>query len=94
MKEISYVHSESILTNELGHRVLAVASDNPPIIAFATKDAFSPKIASCIDQIIERKGNPIIICNKGHKIWEQDKQKRKRCYTRGTPNRRLSPRDT
>lgn len=75
MKEISYVHSESILTNELGHRVLAVASDNPPIIAFATKDAFSPKIASCIDQIIERKGNPIIICNKGHKIWEQDKQK-------------------
>ncbi|CAD6640256.1 CDG_1a_G0041400.mRNA.1.CDS.1 [Saccharomyces cerevisiae] len=75
MKEISYVHSESILTDELGHRVLAVASDNPPIIAFATKDAFSPKIASCIDQIIERKGNPIIICNKGHKIWEQDKQK-------------------
>ncbi|CAI4708801.1 ASN_collapsed_G0041740.mRNA.1.CDS.1 [Saccharomyces cerevisiae] len=75
MKEISYVHSESILTDELGHRVLAVASDNPPIIAFATKDAFSPKIASCIDQIIERKGNPIIICNKEYKIWEQDKQK-------------------
>ena len=74
IKEISYVHSESILTDELERGVLAVATDVLPIIIFATKDALFPKIASSIDQIIARKGNPIIICNKEDKTWKQDER--------------------
>ncbi|CAI4049602.1 hypothetical protein SUVZ_13G2200 [Saccharomyces uvarum] len=76
MKEVAYVHSEGVLAGELKHGVLALVDEVLPIIAFATRDSLFPKVVSSIEQIIARKGNPIIICNQGDKIWEQKKLQR------------------
>ncbi|CAI4035560.1 hypothetical protein SMKI_13G2100 [Saccharomyces mikatae IFO 1815] len=76
MKEISYVYSEGILTDDLKRGALSVVDNVLPIIVFATKDAILPKVVSSVEQIMARKGNLIIICNKGDKTWKQKKQPR------------------
>ncbi|KAK9471782.1 uncharacterized protein V1510DRAFT_418995 [Dipodascopsis tothii] len=65
IKEISYMHSEGVLAGELKHGVLALVDEDLPIIVLATKDSLFPKVVSSVEQVIARKGNPILICNEG-----------------------------
>lgn len=69
IKEISYMHSEGVLAGELKHGVLALVDEHLPIIAFGTRDSLFPKVVSSIEQIIARKGHPIIICNDNDEVW-------------------------
>ncbi|XBW37001.1 hypothetical protein QEN19_002581 [Hanseniaspora menglaensis] len=69
IKEISYMHSEGILAGELKHGVLALVDEDLPIIALGTRDALFPKVVSSIEQVIARKGKPIVICNKDDEYW-------------------------
>ncbi|AMD18867.1 HBL035Cp [Eremothecium sinecaudum] len=71
IKEISYMHSEGVLAGELKHGVLALVDEHLPIIAFGTRDSLFPKVVSSIEQIIARKGRPIIICNENDEVWEK-----------------------
>ncbi|SCU92287.1 LAFA_0F09296g1_1 [Lachancea sp. 'fantastica'] len=69
IKEISYMHSEGVLAGELKHGVLALVDEELPIIAFATRDSLFPKVVSSIEQVVARKGRPIIICNENDEVW-------------------------
>ncbi|CAN3367823.1 glutamine--fructose-6-phosphate aminotransferase [isomerizing] [Diutina catenulata] len=73
IKEISYMHSEGVLAGELKHGVLALVDDKLPIIAFATRDSLFPKTMSAIEQVTARDGRPIVVCNKGDSITQNDK---------------------
>ncbi|KAG7663258.1 GFA1 [[Candida] subhashii] len=73
IKEISYMHSEGVLAGELKHGVLALVDNKLPIIAFATRDSLFPKVMSAIEQVIARDGRPIVICNEGDAILDNDK---------------------
>ncbi|KAI8869421.1 isomerising glucosamine-fructose-6-phosphate aminotransferase [Ramicandelaber brevisporus] len=65
IKEITYMHSESILAGELKHGPLALIDENMPVILIMTKDSHYPKVQNALQQITARKGEPIIICNEG-----------------------------
>ncbi|SCV00320.1 LAMI_0G04258g1_1 [Lachancea mirantina] len=69
IKEISYMHSEGVLAGELKHGVLALVDEDLPIIAFGTRDSLFPKVVSSIEQVLTRKGRPIVICNKNDDVW-------------------------
>lgn len=68
IKEISYMHSEGVLAGELKHGVLALVDDKLPIIAFATRDSLFPKVLNAINQVVSRDGRPIVICNEGDEV--------------------------
>jgi len=53
----------------LKHGVLALVDENLPIIALGTRDSLFPKVVSSIEQVIARKGKPIVICNKNDEYW-------------------------
>ncbi|ODV92809.1 hypothetical protein CANCADRAFT_49100 [Tortispora caseinolytica NRRL Y-17796] len=63
IKEISYMHSEGVLAGELKHGVLALVDEDLPIVFLATRDSLFPKVSSALEQVVARKGRPIIICN-------------------------------
>ncbi|THU93565.1 L-glutamine D-fructose 6-phosphate amidotransferase [Dendrothele bispora CBS 962.96] len=65
IKEISYMHSESILAGELKHGPLALIDENMPVIIIMTQDSLYPKVQSALAQITARKAQPIILCNDG-----------------------------
>ena len=65
IKEVSYMHSEGILAGELKHGPLALIDENMPVILVMTNDSLYPKVQSALQQVTARKGQPIIICNKG-----------------------------
>lgn len=65
IKEISYMHSEGVLAGELKHGVLALVDENMPIILVATRDSLYEKVMSAFEQVVSRKGLPIVICNEG-----------------------------
>jgi glucosamine--fructose-6-phosphate aminotransferase (isomerizing) len=64
-KELSYMHSEGILAGELKHGPLALIDETLPVIFIVTKDANFPKVQSAFQQVVARKGNPIVICSEG-----------------------------
>ncbi|TBT98018.1 putative SIS domain-containing glutamine--fructose-6-phosphate aminotransferase, partial [Hamiltosporidium magnivora] len=63
IKEVSYIHSEGILTGELKHGPLALIDENMCIIVIVTKDMLYEKTLNAVQQILARKGKPIIICS-------------------------------
>jgi len=65
IKELTYMHSEAILSGELKHGPLALIDEKLPIIFVATKDHLYDRVKSGFEQVIARKGKPIIICNEG-----------------------------
>jgi glucosamine--fructose-6-phosphate aminotransferase (isomerizing) len=64
IKEISYMHSEGILTGELKHGTLALVDDQIPIIMIATRDSLFDKVQNGISQVIARGGNPIMLIHE------------------------------
>lgn len=65
IKELTYMHSEAVLSGELKHGPLALIDKHLPIIFVATKDKFYDKVKNGFQQVTARNGEPIIICSKG-----------------------------
>jgi glutamine---fructose-6-phosphate transaminase (isomerizing) len=73
VKEISYMHSEGLLSGELKHGPLAciysfflpkltiVIDEKMGIILIITKDHLYPKVYSALEQVTARNGKPILI---------------------------------
>ncbi|KAK2782450.1 glutamine--fructose-6-phosphate transaminase (isomerizing) [Onygenales sp. PD_12] len=65
IKEISYLHCEAVMSGELKHGVLALVDENLPIIMILTRDGIFHKSLNAYQQVIARRGRPIVICNTG-----------------------------
>jgi len=65
IKELTYIHAEGILAGELKHGPLALVDEEMPIIMLVTQDKSRVKSLNALQQIVARKGNPLIICPAG-----------------------------
>jgi glucosamine--fructose-6-phosphate aminotransferase (isomerizing) len=65
IKEISYLHCEAVMSGELKHGVLALVDESLPIVMILTRDDLFDKSLNAYQQVIARKGRPIVICNQG-----------------------------
>ncbi|XP_057298135.1 glutamine--fructose-6-phosphate aminotransferase [isomerizing] 2-like [Hydractinia symbiolongicarpus] len=65
VKEITYMHSEGILAGELKHGPLALVDKDMPVLMIALRDKTYDKCMNALQQVLARKGRPIIICSKG-----------------------------
>merc|ERR1712168_1501219 len=65
VKEITYLHSEGILAGELKHGPLALIDEDMPVLMIALRDNTYDKCINALQQVIARKGKPIIICSQG-----------------------------
>jgi glucosamine--fructose-6-phosphate aminotransferase (isomerizing) len=73
IKEISYLHCEAVMSGELKHGVLALVDENLPIVMILTRDDIFAKSLNAYQQVIARRGRPIIICNTGDPEFPADK---------------------
>ncbi|KAJ9668841.1 glutamine--fructose-6-phosphate transaminase (isomerizing) [Coniosporium apollinis] len=73
IKEISYLHCEAVMSGELKHGVLALVDENLPIVMILTRDDIFKKSLNAYQQVVARKGKPIIICNKNDEEFPADK---------------------
>ncbi|KAJ4402707.1 glutamine--fructose-6-phosphate transaminase (isomerizing) [Neurospora sp. IMI 360204] len=64
IKEISYLHCEAVMSGELKHGVLALVDENLPIIMILTRDKLFKKSLNAYQQVVARKGKPVVICNE------------------------------
>ncbi|PVV01339.1 hypothetical protein BB560_004244 [Smittium megazygosporum] len=67
IKELAYIHCEGIQAGELKHGPLALIDEHIPIILIITKDCHHSKSISALQQVLARKGQPIILCNTDDK---------------------------
>lgn len=65
VKELTYMHSEGIMSGELKHGPLALVDKVLPIMMIITKDNLYPKVMNALHEVTARQGRPIIICSKG-----------------------------
>lgn len=65
IKELTYMHSEGILSGELKHGPLALIDNEMPVIMIVTRDKVYPKCMNALQQVTARDGRPVIICEKG-----------------------------
>lgn len=65
IKEIAYIHTEGLNSGELKHGPLALVESTTPIIMFCTKDSLYDKACSALQQVLARKGRPIVFCTTG-----------------------------
>lgn len=61
------MHSEGIQSGELKHGPLALVDQHCKMILFMTKDATYENSKMAANQIISRKGKPVIVCETGDK---------------------------
>nr|MCH9754087.1 SIS domain-containing protein [Alphaproteobacteria bacterium] len=61
LKELSYIHAESIQAGELKHGPIALIDENVSVIAIAPDDDLINKTLSNVHSIIARKGNVTLI---------------------------------
>ncbi|EON65000.1 glucosamine-fructose-6-phosphate aminotransferase [Coniosporium apollinis CBS 100218] len=73
IKEISYLHCEAVMSGELKHGVLALVDENLPIVMILTRDDIFKKSLNAYQQVVARKGKPIIICNTNDEEFPADK---------------------
>jgi len=65
IKELTYMHSEGILSGELKHGPLALIDDAMPVIMIITKDPVYSKCMNALSQVTARGGRPVLICEEG-----------------------------
>ncbi|XP_063689711.1 glutamine--fructose-6-phosphate aminotransferase [isomerizing] 2-like [Bolinopsis microptera] len=65
VKEVSYMHSEGILSGELKHGPLALVDENMPCVIVVVKDNTYTKCHNALQQVKARQGRPITICEEG-----------------------------
>ncbi|XP_013794545.1 glutamine--fructose-6-phosphate aminotransferase [isomerizing] 2-like isoform X2 [Limulus polyphemus] len=64
IKELTYMHSEGIISGELKHGPLALVDKAMPVIMIVTRDPVYPKCMNALQQVTARDGRPVIICEK------------------------------
>lgn len=64
IKELTYMHSEGILSGELKHGPLALVDDEMPVVMVMCRDSVYSKCMNALMQVSARGGKPIIICEK------------------------------
>uniref|UniRef100_A0A8C4Q233 glutamine--fructose-6-phosphate transaminase (isomerizing) n=1 Tax=Eptatretus burgeri TaxID=7764 RepID=A0A8C4Q233_EPTBU len=67
IKEITYMHSEGILSGELKHGPLALVDNKMPVIMIITRDGTYTKCHNALKQVTARQGLPVVLCEKGDK---------------------------
>ncbi|KAK3713992.1 hypothetical protein QZH41_018778 [Actinostola sp. cb2023] len=70
IKELTYMHSEGILSGELKHGPLALIDKDMPVLMIITQDAVHSKCMNALHEVTARKGRPIVICNPNDKDVE------------------------
>lgn len=65
VKELTYMHSEGILAGELKHGPLALVDDEMPVLMIVLRDPVYTKCMNALQQVVSRKGRPILICEEG-----------------------------
>ena len=60
------------MSGELKHGVLALVDENLPIVMILTRDDIFAKSLNAYQQVIARKGRPIIICNENDAEFPAD----------------------
>ena len=65
VKELTYMHSEGIMSGELKHGPLAMVDKVLPIVMIITKDRLYQKVMNALHEVTARQGRPIILCSKG-----------------------------
>ncbi|KAF2454809.1 glucosamine-fructose-6-phosphate aminotransferase [Lineolata rhizophorae] len=73
IKEISYLHCEAVMSGELKHGVLALVDEDLPIVMILTRDDIFAKSLNAYQQVVARKGRPIIICNPADPEFPSEK---------------------
>jgi glucosamine--fructose-6-phosphate aminotransferase (isomerizing) len=63
IKEITYMHSEGILSGELKHGPLALIDEEMPIIMVLVKDHTYEKCLNAVQQVAARSASSIELCN-------------------------------
>ncbi len=61
------------MSGELKHGVLALVDEDLPIVMIITRDDLFAKSLNAYQQVIARKGRPIVICNIGDEEFPSDK---------------------
>eukprot|EP00128_Syssomonas_multiformis_P013860 Colp12_sorted_trinity150504_noHs@10795 len=67
IKELTYMHSEGILSGELKHGPLALIDENMPVLMIVMRDSTYAKSQNALEQVTARKGRPIIVCTEDDK---------------------------
>lgn len=62
IKEITYLHSEGIMSGELKHGPLALIDDQMPVVMILMKDKVYAKCQNALQQVKARHGRPILLC--------------------------------
>jgi glucosamine--fructose-6-phosphate aminotransferase (isomerizing) len=70
IKELTYLHSEGILAGELKHGPLAMIDENLAVIMIMMKDHTWSRSQNALQQVVARKGRPIVLCNPGVDVGE------------------------
>jgi len=61
LKELSYIHAESIPAGELKHGPIALIDEQVSVIAIAPNDSMITKTISNVHSILSRKGNVVLL---------------------------------
>ena len=77
LKEISYVHAEAYAAGELKHGTIALIEDGVLVVALATQDHLTAKMASNVKEVNVRKANILSLVNgdnpqieaESHHVW-------------------------
>lgn len=64
IKEISYLHSEGILSGELKHGPLALIDEKQSVMIIMPKDKHYVKSSNALAQVAARGGNPILVADE------------------------------
>jgi len=72
IKELSYMHSEGMLSGELKHGPLALVDEFMPIVIICVRDKCYEKTMNAFSQVLARRARPVVICNEGDEaMWTQ-----------------------
>lgn len=61
MKEVAYIHAESIAAGELKHGPIALVEEGMPVLALVTQPSVVSKMANNIQEVAARKGSVIAL---------------------------------
>jgi glucosamine--fructose-6-phosphate aminotransferase (isomerizing) len=71
MKEVAYIHAESIAAGELKHGPIALVDEGMPILALVTQPGVLSKMANSIQEIAARRGSIITLTTMRDAAIEQ-----------------------
>ncbi|MFQ5872922.1 MAG: glutamine--fructose-6-phosphate transaminase (isomerizing) [Dehalococcoidia bacterium] len=70
LKEVAYIHAESLPAGEFKHGPISLITPGMPVIAIATQDRLKTKTLSNLQETVARKAKPIAIVPSGTTEFE------------------------